>query len=481
MKAWRSLRVRLIFSYVALALLLLTFSGYIFSNALSWYAISVQRSQQALYARQALRVLGEAQKRSLSGDETLALLRQNLPGVRIELETVAPEKEIVPAEPKIFMSPEQAAPPDGKVLTLPSQVETSILRPGKIGLLYITKPGEISFTLPTVTVTQGVSSATLYRFTMSPSAFTALSNLYRQVLEVLFLALTLAILIGWLLSHWLARPLSRLVAATEAVAGGNFLETVDRSGIIELDRLGEQFNRMVLYLRESFRSLAAERDTAQRFAADAAHELKTPVTTLRAHHELITENHERLQQVLPAFGRQIERMEKIIAGLLQLANLGESSGLVLQPADLRKAIRNLEPAYQALAEDSGHCLTTACPDNSVTVLLDQRLLELALNNLVDNASKYTPPGGQIALTLQVDDCRAVITVRDTGKGIAPEELPFIFERFQRGIDTQSIPGTGLGLAIAREAVQRLDGTITAGSEVGRGTWFEIRLPLLPTQ
>nr|WP_157872803.1 HAMP domain-containing sensor histidine kinase [Desulfoscipio gibsoniae] len=238
---------------------------------------------------------------------------------------------------------------------------------------------------------------------------------------------------------------------------------------------------MVLYLRESFRSLAAERDTAQRFAADAAHELKTPVTTLRAYHELITENPERLKQVLPAQGRQIERMENIISGLLQLANLSEGSGLMLQPADLREAIHRLAPVYQALAEDSGHHLTTTCPDSPVPVLLDQRLLELALNNLMDNAGKYTPPGGQLTLTLQVDTRSAVITVKDTGKGIAPEEMPFIFERFQRGVDTQSIPGTGLGLAIAREAVQRLGGTITADSEAGRGTQFVIHLPLLQTQ
>ncbi|WP_449241346.1 sensor histidine kinase [Desulfoscipio gibsoniae] len=476
MKAWRSLRMRLICSYVALALLLLTFSGYVFSNALSMYAISVQNSQQALYAKQALIILGEAQKRNLSGNETLSLLRQNLPGVRIELETVA-EKEVVPGEPARIIPPlGKKALPDEDILPFPSPLQLK-----KIGLLYTTKPGESSFTLPMVTTTQGIPSATIYRFTLSPSAFAVLSNLYRQVLEVLFLALALAVLIGWLLSHWLARPLSRLVAATEAVAGGNFLETVDRSGIIELDRLGEQFNRMVLYLRESFRSLAAERDTAQRFAADAAHELKTPVTTLRAHHELITENPERLKQVLPAQGRQIERMEKIITGLLQLANLSEGSGLMLQPADLRKAIHRLNPAYQAFAEDSGHCLTTTCPDSPVPVLLDQRLLELALNNLMDNAGKYTPPGGQLTLTLHVAACGAVITLKDTGKGIAPDEMPFIFERFQRGVDTQSVPGTGLGLAIAREAVQRLGGTITADSEEGRGTQFMIHLPLLQSQ
>ncbi|MCL6480042.1 MAG: sensor histidine kinase [Peptococcaceae bacterium] len=86
----------------------------------------------------------------------------------------------------------------------------------------------------------------------------------------------------------------------------------------------------------------------------------------------------------------------------------------------------------------------------------------------------------MALTLQVDGSNAVITVRDTGKGIPPEELSYIFERFHRGVDTQSIPGTGLGLAIAREAVLRMGGSITVDSGAGLGTRFFIRLPLLQT-
>lgn len=481
MKVWRNLRMRLIISYMALALLLLTFSGYIFSNALFMYATSVQSSQQALYLKQAMMVLAEARSRNLSGDETLSLLRQNLPGVRIELETVTPEKEGVPGELKVKLSPGKADLSDDEFLTLPSPAEINSLPPGKTLFLYTSRPGERSFTLPTVTVTGGVYSTTFYRFSLSPSAFAVLSNLYRQVLEVLVLALALAVLTGWLLSHWLARPLSRLVAATEAVAGGNFLETVERSGIVELDRLGDQFNRMVLHLRESFRSLTAERDTAKRFAADAAHELKTPVATLRAYHDVLTERPDRLQQVAPAVGRQIERMEQVITGLLQIANLAEGSDTALDPIDLCAVMRRLEPRYQALADESGHRLTIACPKNPVQVPANQRLLELALDNLVDNACKYTEPGGEVAITLQVGGNEAVFMVRDSGRGIAPEELPYIFDRFHRGVDTQSIPGTGLGLAIALEAVKRLGGTLVAESKAGHGSRFSIRLPLLPVR
>jgi signal transduction histidine kinase len=482
MKTCRSLRVRLIFSYLALALLLLIFSGYVFSNALSIYANSVQRSQQALYLKQAAKVLGEASRRNLSGDETLALLRQYFPGLIIELEGGPSEKVTVPGVPNILVFPGKPVLSDSEPLMLQTQGEAPSLYTGKILFMgSASNPGESSFSIPTETFSNGVPSITTYRFTMGPSAFAFLSNIYRQVLEVLVLALALAVLIGWLLSKWIARPLSHLAAATEVVAGGNFLETVDRSGIIELDRLGEHFNRMVLHLRESFRTLATERDSAKRFAADAAHELKTPVATLRAYHDVLTDRPERLQQVGPAVGRQIERMEKVINGLLQLANLVEDNEAILEPTDLCSVIRQLESGYQNLAGESGCCLTATFPRETVQVLTNQYLLELALNNLMENACKYTEPGGKVALTLQVDDNEAIFKVQDTGKGITPEELPFIFDRFHRGVDTQSIPGSGLGLAIAQEAVKRIGGTLVVESKVEHGSQFSISLPILPVK
>ena len=98
----------------------------------------------------------------------------------------------------------------------------------------------------------------------------------------------------------------------------------------------------------------------------------------------------------------------------------------------------------------------------------RRLLELALNNLMDTACKYTEPGTQVALSLHVDGDAALITVQDSGPGIAAEELACILDRFHRGVATQTIPGTGLGLAIAQESVKRMGGQLTAESELGAG-------------
>lgn len=456
MRVWQSLRARLVFSYIVLTFLLLSFVGYVFSNALSLYAVSVQNAQKNQYAQQAASMLKEATVRNLSPAETLALLQENLPGIDIEPVVTPPLNNMMgpgPDEEETFLQT--------KMLFL------SVVKP----------PGDGSFILQSVTENNGFPSILFYRFAWPTSGFALLSQLYVQILEVLGLALVLSGVIGWLLSRWLGKPLTQLASATETVAAGNFLELVNRPGIIELDRVVEQFNKMVLQLRVSFSSLAAERDTAQRFAADAAHELKTPVATLRAYQDVITEHPERLKQALPAIGRQVERMEQIISGLLLMATLDKGDTMALEVADLCVFIHRLEPIYEALAAESGHRLTTICPEASVQVMLNQRLLELALDNLMDNACKYTPPGGMVSLTLQVDEHEALITVQDSGKGIPAEESPFIFDRFRRGIDTQSIPGTGLGLAIVQESLKRMGGTVSLESQIGLGTRFLIRLPL----
>ncbi|HEY3365348.1 MAG TPA: HAMP domain-containing sensor histidine kinase [Symbiobacteriaceae bacterium] len=507
MKIWRSLRLRLVASYFGLALLLLTFTGYVFSNALSAYAVTVHKAQMPVYVRQASAVIGEARGLNLSADDTLKHLQAEFPDVNIEMETMPPDKlrAIISADGNIspavlgklglpdkpvirvgiqgpFGTPvprdgqapgseSRTAPPEGGLRqTRPSDVLRLAPENSRFFWLYSGEPVQNTFSLPWINDYPQVQ----YRFTVRTTAGTILSSLYRQVLVVLALALGLAGLVGWLLSRWLSGPFSRLANATEAVAAGDFLQTVGPTGVAELDRLTDQFNRMVLRLRESFRSLAGERDAAKRFAADAAHELKTPVTTLRAYHEVVEEHPERLRQVTPAIGRQIERMEKIITGLVQMANLSEGTGIAIAPGDVCEAIRDLVPVYEALVEEHGHRLTLGGLEGSLPVLMDRRLLELAVNNLMDNACKYS----QVSLGLEAAGDDAVITVADSGKGIPPGELPYIFERFHRGVDTQSIPGTGLGLAIVQEAVRRLGGTVTAESEVGVGSRFVIRLPLV---
>jgi two-component system sensor histidine kinase MprB len=299
---------------------------------------------------------------------------------------------------------------------------------------------------------------------------------YQEVVLMVGLGVGLAALAGWWLSRWLARPIARLTAATGAVAEGDFLQTVKPTGTPELDGLVQQFNRMVQRLDESFRSLSAERDVARRFASDAAHELKTPLTALKAYQETVTDRPERAGQVLPRMGRSIERIEGIITGLLQLARLGEGTGIELTEDDAAEVLAELEPTYRAMAGEAGLTLTTTGLDRPLPVRFDAHLLEIAVTNLVTNACKFTPPGGQIRIDAGDAGDQIVINVTDTGRGIAADDLTHIFERFHRGTDTQTIPGSGLGLSIVAEAVGRMGGRVTVESEVGKGSRFTVWLP-----
>ncbi len=446
MNPWRSLRMRLVSSYMALALLLLAVAGMVFSAALSAYAQVEQRQRLTRSLEQAKVILSEARAAGESPDVTLQRLQRYLPDMQVE---ALPGPTINPLLPP--------SPPAGTVLKL-------------------FRFGDDTLALPVI-IPAPEPAKPVYQITLRPQSSSLLSSIYRQTLTTLALALLLAGWIGWWFSRWLSRPLARLADATTAVAAGDFVQTVPPTGVAELDRLADQFNRMVLRLRDSFRSLAAERDVARRFAADAAHELKTPVTTLRAYHEVVDEHPERLSQLSPPISRQIERMERIITALLHISHLTDGSDITLAPAPLAAALSPLEPVFADLARDYGHTFAMTGANEPLPVCLDPQLLELAVANLVDNACKYTPPGGQVRLILERAGTDAHVTVADTGPGIPPEELPYLFDRFHRGINTQAIPGTGLGLSIVQEAAARMGGTVAIESAPGQGSRFTLRLPL----
>lgn len=461
---WRSLQFRLVISYLGLSLLVLSIVGFTFSAVLRTYAYFVQQQRVAEYVARVQALAEQARAAKLSPAEFQARLQQELPQVEIidsamvrdELRTVLPQRP----------NRESEAAPEREMDRLATRVMIfSGVRAGPAP----------EWRLP---YTSGSAGTTLMLLRVRPEPGAALQSLMYQVIGVLAAIFLLAGLIGWWLSRWLARSLGRLADATAAVASGNFQQNVEPTGVNELDRLAEQFNQMVQNLRETFRSLQSERDLARRFAGDAAHELRTPVAALRAYADVLEDRPERLDAVMPGLGRQVGRMEGVIQGLLELSRLSEGTGTVLEPGDLGEIVRQSHGALDAMAEDYDHTLRLTVPAEPVPVRLDRRLLEAVLQNLVENACKFTPEGGEVAIAVELGaDGSALLTVSDNGPGIPQDELPFIFERFHRGVGTQSIPGTGLGLAIVKEAVARLGASVEVQSGMGEGSRFTVRLPL----
>ncbi|MBC7844403.1 MAG: HAMP domain-containing histidine kinase [Gemmatimonadaceae bacterium] len=275
------------------------------------------------------------------------------------------------------------------------------------------------------------------------------------------------------------RPITTIITELEAITDGRSLHRrlggADAQGD-ELARLTSTLNAMIGRLENSFGGL-------RRFTADASHELKTPLTVLRASIERAmmarrgsNEQMEYLEDAL----NEVTRMADLVNSLLSLARADEGRfDLVRDVVLLDSMLRDIAETATILGEPNGIAVVMSeC--EPLTVEGDAPRLRQLLLNLVENAIKYTTVGGTVELSLASENGSAVLTVKDTGMGIAAADLPFIFERFWRADRARSRGsgrgGTGLGLAISQYIAQAHGGTLTAQSRLGRGSTFTLTLP-----
>jgi two-component system OmpR family sensor kinase len=254
----------------------------------------------------------------------------------------------------------------------------------------------------------------------------------------------------------------------------------------ELARLADTLNRMIGRLQTSFGGL-------RRFTADASHELKTPLTVVRADVERAMHPNvgaqERMQMLEEAM-QEIARMSDLVDSLLTLARADEGRfDLHREPLQLEPLVRDVFETAVILGEDAGVSVSLPLVEDAVIMGDGPRLRQLFLN-LITNAIKYTPRGGHVEMTLSVRNNNEIgFAVRDTGVGIAAADLPHIFDRFWRADKVRSRRaaadlrgatergGFGLGLAIAQWIAQAHGGTLTAQSRLGKGSIFTVLLPI----
>ncbi len=281
-----------------------------------------------------------------------------------------------------------------------------------------------------------------------------------------------AALVGLLVAAWLARPIRSLTSAADAMARGNLSVRAEVSRGDELGQLAASFNAMAGRVEETITTL-------RRFVADAAHEIGTPLTALRADLEL-AEGHaasDDERRLLDRASDQAERLGDLAAGLLRLSRLEAGDRpRASEPVDLVGLERQLADAVASRADQADIELAVDLPTTPVTVRGDADELRTALGCLLDNALKFTPGGGRVTLGVVAADGTARAWVSDTGIGIAPEDVPGLFERFHRGRNASAYPGSGLGLAIVRATAEGHDGSVRAESD-DEGSRFEMILPL----
>lgn len=286
-----------------------------------------------------------------------------------------------------------------------------------------------------------------------------------------FVAVLLAALAGWLVSRRLTLPLLGLTAVTGRMADGDLSVRADVAGSNEVGLLGHSFNRMAAQVEGTVNSL-------RQFTADSAHELHTPLTALQTDLQLLAATGDPAQQrqrALRAYG-QARRLQDLVESLLELSQLEAETPLGERPlVDLTRLVQTNGELWASQAEQADLEFTMELPANAIKVRGDAVQLQQALSNVFENSLKFTPPPGNIVLTLVEEENTAVITIRDSGIGIPPEDLSQLFSRFHRGRNTAGFAGSGLGLAIVQKIMLHHNGQVIVQNS-GAGTEVRLVLP-----
>ncbi|WP_422770200.1 sensor histidine kinase [Plantactinospora sp. WMMC1484] len=281
-----------------------------------------------------------------------------------------------------------------------------------------------------------------------------------------------AIIATALLSHRVLRPIGILTTASARLGRGDLTSRVPVQGNDEIATLARSFNRMA-------DSLQRGEERQRRLVADVAHELRTPLANLRGYLEALSDGViEPDPELFASLHEETVLQQRIVDDLQDLA-LAEAGSLAYHRTgvDLAELLETCRTTHGASADAAEVALTVSA--EPVTVHADPDRLRQVIGNLITNALRATGQGGQVTITLHRDGESAVVRVADTGSGIAPDALPFVFDRFWRGDSARGrkTGGSGLGLAIVRQIVTDHGGAIRVASELGTGTTFTITLPI----
>lgn len=288
------------------------------------------------------------------------------------------------------------------------------------------------------------------------------------------MTLIIATLLGAMMAHMSLRPIDQItMTANKIVSAEDLRQRLPVTGTNdELNRLSQTINGMLTRLDNFFQAQV-------RLSADISHELRTPLTIIRGNLDLlrddVDETPEERAETLTIIDNALDRMARIVSDLLLLSQADAGMSLNMRPVELEPLILDVFQETHALSNGVGLRLGHTEP---LAVYGDADRLKQLLINLVHNGFKHTPAGGCVTISLYKEPKWARISVADTGSGISPEDLPHIFDRFYRA-KGQKRRGSGLGLAIAKWIAEAHGGTLVAESQLGNGSTFILRLPLIP--
>ncbi|MGB1253099.1 MAG: sensor histidine kinase, partial [Candidatus Promineifilaceae bacterium] len=296
--------------------------------------------------------------------------------------------------------------------------------------------------------------------------------------RAMLVTVPVALIMGYFISRSVARPLQRMANAAQGIAEGEFGEQLPIEGPTEVREVARNFNQMAQQVSAT--------QTAQRdFVANVSHDLKTPITSIQGWSQALLDgtagDPQLVRKSAEIINTEAERMARMVQTLLEVAKLEAGQfKLHLRDVDLSHLLEDVYAKLALKAEKKQLDVQVRQTELPLVSADPDRLIQV-FTNLLDNAITHTPAGGTITLKLWQESNMAAVAIEDTGKGIAPNDLSRIFERFYQAdksrVRNSEQRGTGLGLAIVRELVEAHKGTIEASSQLGLGSVFTVRIPL----
>lgn len=307
-------------------------------------------------------------------------------------------------------------------------------------------------------------------------------EMFHHIMEALLVGLVISIIISFVLSRTLLRPIRGMTKAAEEMAQGDFSRTIEVQAEDEIGVLARTFNNMAAQLDETLEEIKRSESLRREFVANASHELRTPITSIRSYAETLVDSPDMPKDMEEDFLKVImnesDRMTKIVQDLLELSRLDAGKeNFVFEKFNVVDAVENVEAAIALEAKRRGHVVTVSAEEGLPCVVGDKAKIEQVFLNIMTNAVKYTPDGGEIHATITGTDGMVSVAVHDTGIGIPQEDMARVFDRFYR-VDkarARESGGTGLGLSIAKEIVEKHKGSITMTSVPGEGTTVTVCL------
>lgn len=300
---------------------------------------------------------------------------------------------------------------------------------------------------------------------------------YRQISGIaVAVSLLCGVLTGWFVAR---RAMSGVERVTETAVR---IQSGDLTHRVPLRNEGQEIDNLALAFNDMLERIQALVTGLKEVTSNIAHDLRSPITRIRGMAETTLTGEESLEDYRETAGMIIEESDRlvgIINTMLEIAATDSgATHFQMDEVDVADVVQEAYELFEPVAEDSGVSLSVDCPDGAILVRGDIRRLQRVFATLLDNAIKYTLPGGTVLISAKHNQDKVSISVVDSGVGISKDELPHIFERFYRSDRSRSTPGSGLGLSLARSFVQAHGGEITVASTPGQGSTFTVLLPIL---